>query len=95
MMSDGNPQAMHNEAAKRFEVTIDGRLARADYRLHDNVMHMVHTEVPVQQEGRGIAAQLVRAAMEYARAHGYKVRPSCSYVRAFMARNPEFDDLRG
>jgi len=32
--------------------------------------------------------------MQYARAHGYKVRPACSYVRTFMARNREFDDLR-
>jgi predicted GNAT family acetyltransferase len=86
--------AVHNEAAQRFEVTIDGKLSRADYRLHDGVMHMVHTEVPVQQEGRGIAALLVRAAMQYARAQGYRVRPACSYVRTFMARNHEFDDLR-
>jgi uncharacterized protein len=84
----------HNEAAQRFEVTIDGRLSRADYRLSDGVMHMVHTEVPMPQEGRGIAAMLVRAAMEYARQQGYKVRPACSYVRSFMSRNREFDDLR-
>jgi len=94
MMSDGKRQIRHNESAQRFEVTIDGKLSRADYRLQDGVMHMVHTEVPMPQEGRGIAATLVRAAMQYARAHGYKVRPACSYVRTFMARNREFDDLR-
>jgi len=94
MMSDSKRQIRHNELAQRFEVTIDGKLSRADYRLHDGVMHMVHTEVPMQQEGRGIAARLVRAAMEYARERGYKVRPACSYVRTFMARNREFDDLR-
>lgn len=91
---DEAPPVVHNEAAQRFEVTIDGKLSRADYRLQDAVMHMVHTEVPLQQEGRGIAATLVRAALEYARAHGYRVRPACSYVRAFMVRNPEFNDLR-
>ena len=85
---------VHNEAAQRFEVTIDGKLSRADYRLHDGVMHMTHTEVPVQQEGRGIAAMVVRVAMEHARARGYKVRPACSYVRSFMSRHPEFNDLR-
>jgi predicted GNAT family acetyltransferase len=93
-MTHGKHQVIHNEAAQRFEVTIDGKLSRADYRLHDGVMHMVHTEVPVQQEGRGIAAMVVRAAMHYARAQGYRVRPACSYVRRFMARNHEFDDLR-
>jgi len=93
-MNDGARPIRHNEAAQRFETTIDGKLSRADYRLHDGVMHMVHTEVPIDQEGRGIAATVVRAALEYARAHGYKVRPACSYVRSFMARNREFDDLR-
>ena len=93
-MTHKKHQVVHNEAAQRFEVTIDGKLSRADYRLHDGVMHMVHTEVPVQQEGRGIAAMVVRAAMHYARAQGYRVRPACSYVRSFMGRNREFDDLR-
>lgn len=93
-MSHARRQVVHNEAAQRFEVTLEGKLSRADYRLLDGVMHMVHTEVPVQQEGRGIAALLVRAALEYARERGYKVRPACSYVRSFIARNREFDDLR-
>ena len=94
-MNNGSAQIRHNEAAQRFETTINGKLSHADYRLRDGVMHMVHTEVPVLQEGRGIAATLVRAALEHARAQGYKVRPACSYVRAFMARHREFDDLRG
>jgi predicted GNAT family acetyltransferase len=93
-MNDAQPPVQHNEPAQRFEVSIDGQLARADYRLQERVMHMVHTEVPVQQEGRGIAARLVRAALEHARARGYKVRPACSYVRTFMARHPEYNDLR-
>jgi hypothetical protein len=88
-------QILHNTAGQRFEVSIDGKLSRADYRLHDGVMHMVHTEVPVRQEGRGIAAMLVHAALEYARANGHKVRPACSYVRTFLARHPEYNDLRG
>lgn len=84
----------HNETAQRFETFVEGQLARADYRMQDGVMHIFHTEVPVQFEGRGIAARVVRAAMEHARAHGLKVRPACSYVRSFMTRHTEFDDLR-
>jgi hypothetical protein len=95
-MSDDDfaQRVRHNEAAQRFELHLDGGLARADYRLHDGILDLVHTEVPVRQEGRGIAATLVAAALRYARAKGHKVRPMCSYVRAYMARHPEFDDLR-
>jgi uncharacterized protein len=93
-MSDLEQPVSHNEAARRFETLIGGKLARADYRLQDGVMHIFHTEVPVEFEGRGVAARVVHAAMAHARAHGLKVRPACSYVRTFMARHPEYEDLR-
>ena len=79
----------HNAAAHRFEVAVDGQLARADYRIDGRVMQLFHTEVPVAFEGRGIAASLVRAAIEYARQNGLKVLPACSYVRAYLRRHPE------
>jgi predicted GNAT family acetyltransferase len=83
----------HNAAEQRFEVVIDGLLSRADYRLADGVMHLVHTEVPPALEGRGIAAALVAAALAHARAHGLKVLPVCSYVRVYMKRHPDTQDL--
>ena len=79
----------HNTAAHRFEVVIGGQLARADYRIDGRVMQIFHTEVPDAFEGRGIAASLVRAAIDYARGNGFKVLPACSYVRAYMRRHPE------
>src|SRR5258705_13989078 len=83
----------HNEAAHRFEVLIEGELARADYRLDGGVMRMVHTEVPRALEGRGVAAQLVAAAFDHARAHGLRVLPQCSYVRSYMRRHAETQSL--
>ena len=79
----------HNEAAHRFEVGVDGQLARADYQIEGDVMRIFHTEVPFAFEGRGIAARLVSAAFEYARERGLKVLPACSYVRDYVRRHPE------
>jgi predicted GNAT family acetyltransferase len=86
-------EVRHNRAFQRFETTVDGELARADYRMDGDVMRMVHTEVPPGSEGRGIAGALVRAALEYARASGLTVLPRCSYVRAYMRRHPETRSL--
>jgi predicted GNAT family acetyltransferase len=83
----------HNEAARRFEADVDGGLARADYRMQGDVMGIVHTEVPMAAEGRGIAGQVVRAALAHAREKGLRVAPMCSYVRAYMQRHPETHDL--
>ena len=88
-----NPTIVHDAAAGRFETSVEGGLAECVYRLGAGVMNIVHTEVPPQSEGRGIAAALVQAALDHARAAGLKVRPSCSYVRSWMRRHPETQDL--
>ena len=67
-------------------------MARSN-RQAGGVMNIVHTEVPTQAEGRGVAAALVRAALAHARAEGLRVRPSCSYVRVYMRRHPDTQDL--
>ena len=53
-----------------------------------------HAIVPPAIGGRGIAAALVQAAVEYARAEGLKVDPRCSYADAWMRRHPQHDNLR-
>ena len=83
----------HNPEAHRFEAWIDGDLCRADYRMVDGVMRIHHTEVPYRYNGQGLAAQVVAAALEYARTNGLRVVPACSYVTAYMRRHPETHDL--
>jgi len=86
-------QAVHNEAASRFELRVHGQTCIAQYRLVDGVMWLTHTETPPALQGRGFAARVVRAAFDHARAHGLKVRPACSYVRTYLRRHPEMQDL--
>jgi uncharacterized protein len=83
----------HNEARHRFEATVEGHLCVADYQLGGNVMWMTHTGVPPAVGGRGIAAELVRVALDWAEAKGLKVEPSCSYVEAYMRRHPQTQKL--
>jgi len=83
----------HNPDASRFEAFVDGALCRADYRMAGNVMHIVHSEVPYALEGRGLAGQVVQAALDYARGKGLKVVPVCGYVRAYMRRHKASHDL--
>jgi hypothetical protein len=92
-MTTSAPLVVHNAAARRFEATVEGQLARADYQLDDGVMRMVHTDVPRALEGRGIAGALVQAALEHARAQDLCVEPVCPYVAGYMKRHPETLDL--
>lgn len=92
-MDSPKTEVTHNAASQRFEANVDGLLCRADYRMHGNTMMLVHTEVPPQLEGRGIASVLVRAAFDHAKANGMDVLPVCSYVRTWVQRHPEFNAL--
>jgi uncharacterized protein len=83
----------HNPAESRFETHVDGLLSVADYRLQDGEMVMTHTYVPPELRGRGIAEQLVRAALEHARAEQLRVVPDCSYVALYIQRHPDYQSL--
>ncbi len=82
-----------NTALSRFELEADGGTAVANYRLTGGVMIFTHTETPAHLRGRGIASRLVEGALHEARAQGLKVRAGCDFVRGYLARHPEFDDL--
>ncbi|MFL6699793.1 MAG: GNAT family N-acetyltransferase [Vitreoscilla sp.] len=88
-----NVAVTHNAARQRFEATVDGHLCVADYQLRGNVMWMTHTGVPPAVGGRGIAAELVRVALEWAGRQGHRVEPACSYVQVYMRRHPEAQKL--
>lgn len=84
---------VHNIAANRFELSVEGWLCHADYRRVAGLLDVYHTEVPVALEGRGLASKLVTAVFDYARHHQLRVRPSCSYVRTWAKRHSEVADL--
>lgn len=84
---------IRNEPASRFEASVDGQLAICDYRLQGRTLVLPHTVVPAALQGRGIAAELVKAALAWAREQGFQVEPWCSYVASYMQRHPETRDL--
>ena len=80
----------HNEAAARYELDTAHGQAIAVYRQQGDSRVFTHTEVPPADEGKGIAAALVRAALDDTRARGFKIVPACSFVVAFVRRHPEY-----
>ncbi len=84
---------VHNEAEGQFEAAVDGQTAVAEYTLARGVMVFTHTEVPPAFEGQGVAGKLVRTALEHARDAGLAVWPVCPFVRSYIRRHSEFQDL--
>jgi len=102
MTSSVTPLVTHNPAQQRFEARLtagDGApgphdpLALCNYSRHGDLLVMHHTEVPPALQGQGVAGVLVQATLDWARQQGLRVRPGCSYVAAYMRRNPQTQDL--
>ncbi len=83
----------HNPQAQRFEAQLPGGLAECSYRRQGDVLVLHHTEVPPALQGQGIAAAVVQAALDWARAEGLRVQPRCSYVASYMRRHTDTQDL--
>jgi len=83
-----------NSREERYEIMVDGELAGfAEYRGHGPVRAFTHTEIDGRFAGRGLATELVRAALDDAREQGAHVIPICAFVRAFLAEHREYLDL--
>lgn len=82
-----------NPERHRFEMDTGAGTAFASYRANGDILMILHTEVPRAVEGRGLGSQLVAGMLDLLRARGVKIVPLCGFVRAFIARHPDYADL--
>ncbi|MBN9049830.1 MAG: N-acetyltransferase [Rhizobiales bacterium] len=82
-----------NPARHRFELEVDGHLAIAVYSLAPGVITFIHTEVPDALAGRGIGSRLAKGALAQVRDRGLKVVPRCPFIRGYIEKHPEWQDL--
>ncbi len=93
MNADSAPSVQHDAANHCFFLIIDDHRCVLDYTLQGQVMTITHTGVPVALGGRGLAAQLTKFALDYARAQQWKVIPRCSYAAVYVQRHTEYAAL--
>jgi predicted GNAT family acetyltransferase len=98
--SIGEPAARHiwgsvrdNPELNRFELDVDGDTALAYYRIDNGVMVFTSTQTPPRLCGQGVASELIRNALEFARARGLKVQADCFFVADYVQKHPEFQNL--
>ncbi|HEX2833466.1 MAG TPA: GNAT family N-acetyltransferase [Thermoanaerobaculia bacterium] len=83
-----------NKDRSQYEVTLDGSTAYVAYdREGADRIVFTHTVVPEALSGRGLAGEIVKYALDDARAQGLRVVPQCTYVQSYLKRHPEYEDL--
>lgn len=96
MTLSANSAVIENPAENRFELPIagsDGAIAAAYYRMEDDRLVLIHTEVPYEFSGQGIGSHLARGVFDALRASGRKAVLRCAFMGGYYARHPEYCDI--
>ncbi|MDV3128612.1 N-acetyltransferase [Mycobacterium sp. 21AC1] len=93
-MSADNTAVRNVPEAGRYEITLDGdRVGFADYVDAGQQRIFHHTEIDEKFGGRGLAGDLVSAALTDTRAAGKRIVAVCPYVAKYVSKHSEFGDL--
>ncbi|MBU6266438.1 MAG: N-acetyltransferase [Sphingomonadales bacterium] len=96
-MSEGEVTISRHEAGNsgEYHAHVPGSdvIGRLTWVTRDGARDAKHTLVPTEIGGRGVAGVLVQALIADARAQGFKVIPTCSYVAAQFKRHADWADL--
>lgn len=84
-----------NESQQRYEARVEGELAgTAYYDAADDLIVFTHTVVEDAYEGQGVGSSLARKALDDVRAEGRrKVVARCSFIKSWIDKHPDYQDL--
>jgi predicted GNAT family acetyltransferase len=78
----------------RYVLDFEGEVAGVAHFLpHGEHVVFTHTVVDERFEGHGFGSVLVRNALDDVRARGKRIVPVCPFVRAYVSKHHEWDDL--
>jgi uncharacterized protein len=87
-------EVKHDERGRKYYAWVEGKEAVLEYGpAGERTLNLWHTFVPPELRGRGIADELVRQALEDLLARGWRVIPSCWFVRVYIDRHPRYREL--
>jgi uncharacterized protein len=80
----------------QFEIEREGQISFLAYEIDgEGWISLLHTSVPPALRGRGIANELARMALEYAKQHQLKVDVVCPIVFHYTTKHPKYKPLMG
>ena len=85
---------VENEDEGRYDIVVDGEVAGFTVvDVHGDVAIFPHTEIASEYEGHGLASELIAGALDDVRATGLRVIARCPFVRDFIEKHGEYQDL--
>jgi predicted GNAT family acetyltransferase len=87
------PLPLQKVTSGRFEIERNGETAYLEYSLSGNILELIHTEVPKELRGMGLASSLAESAFQWAKERNLKVDIVCPLVLAYVRKHPEYSDM--
>ena len=81
---------INNTDKGRFEMAVEGHLSIVEYKQVDDKIYVLHTEVPKELEGKGVASALTEQVFTYIEQSRMKLVPYCPYTVAYLKRHPDW-----
>jgi hypothetical protein len=78
---------INDTAQSRFEYTVNGSIAFANYRREGSTLYIDYVEAPPELRGTGAAGKLLQQIVDFAQQEKLKIVPICGYAAAWMAKN--------
>jgi predicted GNAT family acetyltransferase len=87
-------EVRENADESRYEILVAGEVAGfTEFAREGGRVDFLHTEIDDRFEGHGLASRLIGHALDDARRRGTPVLPYCAFVRSFIAKHAEYQDL--
>lgn len=64
-----------------------------EYIRTDGMITFTHTEVDPRAEGQGVGSRMARHVLDQARDAGVSVLPLCPFIKSWIARHKEYEDV--
>ena len=83
-------EVKNDEKAGKFYATVEGQEAKIEYEKSGGVYDLLHTFVPEELRGHGVAEQLVTGVLEQIQRQGARFLPTCPYIQGFLKSHPQY-----
>ena len=93
MINYDEQQLKVNDTLHRLELEIEGSIAFIEYKLTHDLLFLIHTEVPPALKGKGAGNAIVEKTLQFAKDNNYKIIPLCDFVRRYLEKHPEWNDI--
>ena len=88
-------EVIQDVSMNRFELLVDGeQVGLSDYRIRDDSIVILHTEIDPSRRGGGLGDLLARGMLNLIRADtDHRVVPLCPFMKKWIDEHKDYQDL--